>query len=129
MSIATSPARHPNSRMVDPPPNRVSRQRAPIKQRVRPGVYEHFKGGRYEVIGSAEQVDTDERFVVYRPLYGDRSLVLRSVTEFLEHVDRDGVRKPRFRFIQTPRGSQTLVVKTVYIRLSKWLGRIGKQHS
>jgi hypothetical protein len=48
------------------------------------GVYRHFKGKRYEVI------------VIYRPLYGNRALVLRPYSEFIGTVDRDGREQQRF---------------------------------
>ena len=34
-----------------------------------PGSYEHYKGERYEVIGTALHSETLELMVVYRPLY------------------------------------------------------------
>ena len=61
-----------------------------------PGVYEHFKGNRYEVIGVARDSETEERVVVYRPLYGERGLWVRPLAMFVEHVERDGYSGPRF---------------------------------
>jgi hypothetical protein len=60
------------------------------------GVYRHFKGKRYEVIGVAPVVDSDEIYVIYRPLYGNRALVLRPYSEFIGTVDRDGREQQRF---------------------------------
>ncbi|EXJ09210.1 hypothetical protein D791_03856 [Nitrincola nitratireducens] len=37
-----------------------------------PGRYRHFKGAEYEVIECARHSETEEWYVVYRPLYGDR---------------------------------------------------------
>ena len=34
-----------------------------------PGLYRHYKGGEYEVIGVARHSETQEALVVYRPLY------------------------------------------------------------
>ena len=40
---------------------------------IEPGIYEHFKGQRYEVFGTARHSETEEVFVSYRKLYGDES--------------------------------------------------------
>jgi hypothetical protein len=61
-----------------------------------PGVYEHFKGNRYEVVGVARDSETEEPVVVYRPLYGERGLWVRPLAMFVEHVERDGYSGPRF---------------------------------
>jgi hypothetical protein len=61
-----------------------------------PGVYEHFKGNRYEVVGVARDSETEEPVVVYRPLYGERGLWVRPLAMFVEHVERDGYIGPRF---------------------------------
>ena len=61
-----------------------------------PGRYRHFKGGEYEVIGVARHSETDERLVVYRPLYGDGGLWVRPVAMFLETVTHNGAAVPRF---------------------------------
>jgi len=34
-----------------------------------PGVYEHYKGKKYFVLGLSRDTETEELFVVYRPLY------------------------------------------------------------
>jgi hypothetical protein len=78
------------------------------EQPIRPGVYRHFKGQLYEVLGTAPLVDTESYFVVYRPLYGDRALVLRLQSEFAGTVNRDGHEEPRFQFVE-PASGQTLV--------------------
>jgi hypothetical protein len=64
-----------------------------------PGLYRHFKGGEYEVIGVARHSETDERLVVYRPLYGDGGLWVRPAAMFLESVSHDGRAVPRFTFL------------------------------
>ncbi|MEQ1848836.1 MAG: DUF1653 domain-containing protein, partial [Nitrospira sp.] len=45
---------------------------------VAPGVYRYHKGQDYEVLGVAKHSETEEEFVVYRALYGDRGLWIRS---------------------------------------------------
>jgi len=64
-----------------------------------PGRYRHFKGGEYEVLGVARHSETDERLVVYRPLYTDSGLWVRPVAMFLETVTHNGATVPRFEYL------------------------------
>lgn len=64
-----------------------------------PGIYEHFKGGRYEVIGVAKHSESLEEYVVYKHLDGEPSLWIRPLAMFEELVMVDGESIPRFRFI------------------------------
>lgn len=61
-----------------------------------PGRYRHYKGNEYEVVGDATHSETGERFVVYRPLYGERALWVRPKAMFEETVVIDGRAVPRF---------------------------------
>ncbi len=63
------------------------------------GRYRHFKGGEYEVIGVARHSETDERLVIYRPLYGESGLWVRPVAMFLELVSVSGATVPRFEYL------------------------------
>jgi hypothetical protein len=67
---------------------------------VTPGRYRHDKGGEYEVIGCARHSETEEDFVVYRALYGERGLWVRPTAMFLESVLVEGRRVPRFALIE-----------------------------
>jgi hypothetical protein len=62
---------------------------------VTPGVYRHFKGGIYTVIGVATDTETEEQVVVYQSENG--RLWTRPIAMFTETVDRDGYIGPRFR--------------------------------
>jgi hypothetical protein len=64
---------------------------------IEPGCYRHYKGNDYEVIGEARHSETEEPFVVYRALYGDRGLWIRPRAMFMETVMVDGRLVPRFR--------------------------------
>jgi hypothetical protein len=64
------------------------------------GVYRHFKGKDYLVIGVAVHSETGEELVVYRPLYGDYQLTVRPKAMFIEPVERDGYSGPRFNLIK-----------------------------
>lgn len=51
---------------------------------VEPGLYRHFKGGRYLVLGEAKHTEGGEPVVVYLPLYNARELMVRPVEKFIE---------------------------------------------
>ena len=63
---------------------------------IQPGRYRHYKGNDYEVIGEARHTETEEPFVVYRALYGERGLWVRPRAMFLGQVIIDGRPIPRF---------------------------------
>ena len=63
------------------------------------GLYRHYKGGEYTVMGVARHSETGEVLVVYRPEYGERGLWVRPLSMFQESVETpDGV-LPRFSLI------------------------------
>ena len=64
------------------------------------GVYEHYKGKRYEVLGVAKHSETMEDLVVYKKLYDDGGLWVRPLTMFLESVKVGDEIVPRFKFIE-----------------------------
>ena len=66
---------------------------------ITPGRYRHFKGNEYTVLGIARHSETHEELVVYRQEYGDHGLWVRPKHMFLETVEVDGRRLPRFRFL------------------------------
>jgi hypothetical protein len=67
---------------------------------VKAGVYEHYKGNKYQVIEVATHSETEEKLVVYRPMYGDMALWVRPLAMFVESVEIDGKAMPRFKFLQ-----------------------------
>ncbi|MBS3804410.1 MAG: DUF1653 domain-containing protein [Oleiphilaceae bacterium] len=69
---------------------------------VKPGIYRHYKGRTYEVMGTARHSETEELVVVYRCLYGDYSLWVRPLSMFQETVKLAGEEVPRFLFIEGP---------------------------
>jgi hypothetical protein len=65
------------------------------------GKYRHFKGSEYEVIGLARHSETQEWYVIYKPLYDpDSGLWIRPLSMFSESVTRDGVTQPRFTRVE-----------------------------
>ena len=61
------------------------------------GLYRHYKGGLYEVIGTARHSETLEAMTVYRALYGEHGLWVRPAAMFTEQVTIEGVLQPRFQ--------------------------------
>lgn len=72
----------------------------PPLPRLPTGVYEHYKQLRYRVLGVVRHSETLEALVLYQPLYGEGALWVRPYAMFVEEVDVDGVRRPRFALVQ-----------------------------
>ena len=84
-----------------------------MKEMVKLGKYQHYKqslrpdglkGNFYEVIGVARHSETLEELVVYKapydsPDFGRNSLWVRPKKMFLEKVEVDGKKVPRFKYI------------------------------
>jgi len=68
---------------------------------LRLGRYRHYKGNDYEVINIACHSETCEWLVVYRRLYEREGpeLWVRPYDMFMEQVEVDGQRVPRFQYI------------------------------
>lgn len=67
---------------------------------IQKGIYRHFKGNLYEVIGVGKHSETLEEMVVYRALYGEYGLWVRPAAMWNETVDRDGYHGPRFTLVK-----------------------------
>ena len=67
---------------------------------IKPGIWQHFKGNRYRVLGIASHSETLEPMVVYRALYGEGGLWVRPLSMWTEQVERDGYCGPRFVFVE-----------------------------
>ena len=60
------------------------------------GLYRHYKGGEYEVLGVVRHSETLEPLVLYRPLYNDSGLWVRPYAMFCEDVVVEGQAMRRF---------------------------------
>ena len=65
-----------------------------------PGIYRHYKGKIYEVLGTALHSETEEPLVVYRACYGKRGLRVRPLAMFVENVELNGKSQPRFARVE-----------------------------
>ena len=61
-----------------------------------PGLYRHYKGLLYEVVGTVRHSENLEPMTLYRALYGDRGMWVRPAAMFNEEVVINGTRQPRF---------------------------------
>ena len=64
------------------------------------GLYRHYKGNPYCVLGVARHSETEEELVIYQALYGDFGLWVRPLAMFLETVEVDGETLPRFALLR-----------------------------
>ncbi|WP_018143773.1 DUF1653 domain-containing protein [Alloscardovia criceti] len=69
-------------------------------------VYKHFKGNYYYVEAVARDSETEGSLVIYRKLYGDRTLWARPVEMFLSPVDKHKYPdvEQTYRFEEVPFG-------------------------
>lgn len=63
------------------------------------GIYRHYKGGEYEVVGVVRHSESLEPLVLYRPLYNDSGLWVRPFAMFVGPVTQDGQTQPRFAWV------------------------------
>ena len=68
----------------------------PLPSEPRPGLYRHYKGNAYRVLGLARHSETLEPVVVYQALYGEHGLWVRPAGMFAEMVETAQGRQLRF---------------------------------
>lgn len=64
-------------------------------------IYKHFKGNLYYILNIAVHSETNEKYVVYRALYDNYEVYIRTLEMFNEKIDvnrPDNVDKQIFRF-------------------------------
>jgi hypothetical protein len=62
------------------------------------GVYRHYKGNEYEVIGLAKHSETLEDMVIYKALYGESGTWVRPLSMWENIIEIDGKTVKRFEF-------------------------------
>lgn len=92
-------------------------QAPPVKQ-VPPespvaGVYRHYKGQLYQVLGMARHSETEEWLVVYQALYGERGFWLRPLSLWSEPVTQASeAPTERFTLIEANGNNLESVIQT-----------------
>ncbi len=61
------------------------------------GMYRHYKGNEYEVLGIGLHTEIEEKLVVYKGLYEPYQIWVRPYDMFFETVIVDGVEVNRFQ--------------------------------
>jgi hypothetical protein len=69
------------------------------------GIYQHYKGNYYQVMGTAKHSETLEQLVVYRELYGDGNIWVRPAIMFCESVIFNDTLVPRFNYQEQVRST------------------------
>lgn len=69
-----------------------------MEQKIKNGIYRHYKGGIYEAVCTATHSETLEDMVVYRSVFNNGYWV-RPLAMWEETVECDGKRTPRFSYI------------------------------
>lgn len=69
------------------------------------GIYLHYKGGKYRVLYEAKHSETKEPLVVYQNIEDENKIWVRPKQMFQEEVELEGVKKPRFEFIEEENNS------------------------
>jgi hypothetical protein len=63
------------------------------------GLYQHYKGPHYKVLGVVRHSETLEALVLYHPIEGDQALWVRPWEMFTGQIEVDGVLMQRFRHL------------------------------
>lgn len=63
------------------------------------GMYRHYKGNLYQVIGVGRHSETHEELAFYQAMYGSYGLWVRPLEMFMETIEFEGKTVPRFEFI------------------------------
>ena len=66
---------------------------------IRPGLYKHYKGNLYQVLGLSRHSETLQEMVVYQALYGGYGLWVRPLDLFTGTLEVDGQAVPRFTWV------------------------------
>ena len=64
------------------------------------GLYRHYKGQQYRVLGVAKHSENEEELVIYQALYGAFGLWARPLSMFIEPVEVEGKRQDRFALLK-----------------------------
>ena len=66
---------------------------------ISPGIYRHYKGRQYEVLGLAKHSETMEDMVIYKALYGEYDIWVRPLSMWENLIEVDGKMIKRFKYM------------------------------
>jgi len=69
------------------------------------GIYRHYKGNQYEVVGFAKHSETLEDMVIYKALFGEGDIWVRPLSMWGELVETDGEAVRRFEYVDDKTGT------------------------
>ncbi|MFA6514346.1 MAG: nucleotide exchange factor GrpE [Patescibacteria group bacterium] len=69
-------------------------------EELKKGIYRHYKGGEYKVINEVINTENQEAMVVYQDISDENKIWVRPKSIFLESVDVNGKKQPRFKFLK-----------------------------
>ena len=67
---------------------------------IKKGIYQHFKGNKYEVLYVAKHSEDLSEMVVYKALYQDGGIWVRPLSMWDEEVMHEGKKVKRFTLIE-----------------------------
>lgn len=63
------------------------------------GLYKHYKGTQYKILGIGRHSESLEELVVYQALNGENEIWIRPIEMFIETLSINGQSLPRFQLI------------------------------
>ena len=63
------------------------------------GLYRHYKGNLYEVVGFARHSETLENMIIYKALYGERGTWVRPLSMWDNLIEAEGKTVERFEYV------------------------------
>ena len=68
-------------------------------KKLKVGIYEHYKGNIYEVMGVGNHTETEEELVFYRSFQDRYAFWARPLKMFSSTITINGETKPRFQYL------------------------------
>ncbi len=84
------------------------------------GIYEHYKGNKYKIIGVGKHSETLEKLIIYQALYGNNELWVRPYDMFCEKIVKNGKEIHRFRYM----GDELDLMYTIQLDIPEELNKV-----
>lgn len=68
--------------------------------KIKKGIYKHYKGHVYKVIGVAKHSENLEELVVYIDIHDEDNIWVRPISMFFDKITKDEKKFKRFEFIK-----------------------------